>query len=55
MKVSADALTILVDPPDSRERAAAIERAAFKPALFIELQKESAATLRATTTSGHSC
>ncbi len=39
-KVSKAALTILVDPSGSKERAAALEQAAFSPALFAELQKE---------------
>jgi hypothetical protein len=39
LQVSDDALTILVDPPDSEERAQAIRRAALKPELFTELNK----------------
>jgi hypothetical protein len=39
-KVSADALTILVDPPDSTDRADAIRRAAKAPALFANLLEE---------------
>lgn len=39
-KVSKDALTILVDPKTSEERAKAIVRAAFRPSLFAELRQE---------------
>lgn len=39
LQVTADALTILVDPPDSEERAQALRRAALKPDLFTELHK----------------
>lgn len=39
-KVSTDALTILVDPPTSMERADAIRRAAKAPALFATLLEE---------------
>lgn len=39
-KVSKDGLTIVVDPKSSTERAAAILRAAFRPALFAELRAE---------------
>jgi hypothetical protein len=39
-KVSTDALTILVDPPHSVERAHAIRRAAQAPALFANLLEE---------------
>jgi len=39
-KVSKDALTILVDPKTSVERARAIVRSAFRPALFAELRQE---------------
>ena len=39
LQVSDDALTILVDPPDSEERAQAIRRAALKPELFSEIHK----------------
>jgi hypothetical protein len=39
LQVSNDALTILVDPPDSAERAQALRRAALKPDLFSELHK----------------
>lgn len=40
LKVSADALTILLDPKSSVERAKAIQKAAFAPTLFAELRKE---------------
>lgn len=40
LKVSGDALTILVDPKDSQERIAAIRRAAFTPSLFSELRQQ---------------
>lgn len=40
LKVSKPALTILVDPEDSRERADAIVKAAFAPALFAEMRQE---------------
>jgi hypothetical protein len=39
-KVSQDALTILVDPPDSEGRAEAIRKAALAPALFATLFEE---------------
>lgn len=39
LKVSKDGLIILVDPPDSEERATALRRAAFSPALFEEIRK----------------
>jgi hypothetical protein len=39
LQVSADAVTILVDTPDSPDRGQAIRRAAFKPELFSELHK----------------
>lgn len=39
-KVSKDALTILVDPMTSVDRAKAIVRAAFRPSLFAELRQE---------------
>ena len=39
-KVSKDGLTIVVDPKSSTERATAILRAAFRPALFAELRAE---------------
>lgn len=39
-KISSDALTILVDPLDSEERAEAIRRAAKAPALFATLLEE---------------
>jgi len=39
-KISNDGLTILVDPKQSTERASAIIRAAFRPALFAELRQE---------------
>lgn len=40
LKVSHQALTILVDPKDSAERAKFIREAAFAPALFSELQAQ---------------
>ena len=40
LKVSSDALMILVDPKDSVERAKAIVRAAFAPQLFVDLQAQ---------------
>jgi hypothetical protein len=40
IKVSVDALTILVDPVDSRERQEAIVKAAFLPALFVDLREQ---------------
>jgi len=40
LKVSGDALTILVDPKESQERIAAIRRAAFTPSLFSELRQQ---------------
>lgn len=40
LKVSKDGLTIVVDPKSSTERAAAILRSAFRPALFAELRAE---------------
>lgn len=39
-KISKDGLTVVVDPKSSKERAAAIIRAAFRPALFAELRQE---------------
>lgn len=39
-KISKDGLTMVVDPKSSTERAAAIIRAAFRPALFAELRNE---------------
>lgn len=39
LQVSQDAVTILVDTPDSPERAQALRRAAFKPDLFADLHK----------------
>jgi len=45
MQVSDDALTILVDPPDSEDRAQAIRRAALKPELFTELHKHFGGTI----------
>src|ERR1700687_1570285 len=39
LQVSSDAVTILVDPPDSTERAQALRKAAFKPDLFGGLHK----------------
>lgn len=45
LKISSDALTILVDPKESPERAKAIIHAAFKPALFNELQQQYGRTL----------
>lgn len=40
LKISRDALTILVDPKDSQDRAKAIVRAAFTPVLFDDLQTQ---------------
>lgn len=40
LKVSHDALTILVDPKDSADRARIIRQSAFAPALFAELQAQ---------------
>jgi hypothetical protein len=40
LRISKPALTMLVDPPESRERAKAILDAAFAPALFAEFRKE---------------
>ena len=45
MQVSDDALSILVDPPESEDRAQAIRRAALKPELFTELQKHFGGTV----------
>jgi len=45
MQVSDDALSILVDPPESEERAQAIRRAALKPELFTELHKHFGGTV----------
>jgi|SRR5450759_3223009 len=45
LKISSDALTILVDPKDSTERIEAIRKAAFMPSLFAELQKQYGETL----------
>lgn len=45
LKISPDALTILVDTKDSVERIQAIRKAAFLPALFAELQKHYGETL----------
>ncbi|MGC1511407.1 MAG: hypothetical protein WA797_00620 [Acidimicrobiales bacterium] len=45
LRISKEAVVILVDPKDSKDRATAIKRAAFSPALFEELQKEYGATL----------
>ncbi len=45
LQVSDDALTILVDPPDSEERAQALRRAALKPELFSELNKHFGGTV----------
>jgi hypothetical protein len=39
-KISKDGLTIIVDPKHSTDRASAILRAAFRPALFAELRQE---------------
>jgi hypothetical protein len=39
-RISKDGLTIIVDPKGSSERAAAIVRAAFRPALFSDLREE---------------
>lgn len=39
-RISKDGLSILVDPKSSPEWAGAIIRAAFRPALFMELRKE---------------
>lgn len=40
LKISADALTILVDPKDSVERAKLIVKAAFNPQLFSDLNEQ---------------
>ncbi|HRD94946.1 MAG TPA: hypothetical protein PLA97_00900 [Rubrivivax sp.] len=40
VRISQEGLTILVDPPESVERAQAIMRAAFRPVLFADLRKE---------------
>ncbi|THD11845.1 hypothetical protein [Metallibacterium scheffleri] len=40
LKISADALTILVDPKDSVERAKLIVKAAFSPQLFSDLNEQ---------------
>lgn len=45
LKISPKALTILVDPKDSVDRAQAIREAAYLPVLFQELQKEYGSTL----------
>lgn len=45
LKISTDALTILVDPKDSAARIEAIKRAAFSPVLFSEFQKQYGETL----------
>jgi hypothetical protein len=45
LQVSDDALTILVDPPDSADRVQAIRRAALKPDLFSELHKHFGGTV----------
>lgn len=45
LKISKDALTILVDPKDSIERAKAIQRAAFLPALFADFKSEYGSSL----------
>jgi hypothetical protein len=45
LQVSNDALSILVDPPESEERAQAIRRAALKPELFTELNKHFGGTV----------
>lgn len=45
MQVSDDALTILVDPSDSEDRAQAIRRAALKPELFTQLHKHFGGTV----------
>ncbi|MFT4190243.1 MAG: hypothetical protein QM617_01830 [Comamonas sp.] len=39
-KISKDGLSIIVDPKSSTDRATAIIRAAFRPALFAELRTE---------------
>jgi len=40
LKISSDALTILVDPKDSVERAKLIVKAAFSPQLFSDLNEQ---------------
>lgn len=45
LKISSDALTIVVDPKDSSDRIEAIKRTAFLPVLFSELQKHYGETL----------
>jgi hypothetical protein len=45
LKISSDALTILVDPKDSAERVAAIRKAAFLPVLFLEFRNQYGDTL----------
>jgi|SRR5579859_1510335 len=45
LRVSTDALTILVDQKDSPERTTAITKAALLPVLFSELQKQYGNTL----------
>jgi hypothetical protein len=45
LQVSDDALTILVDPPDSEDHAQALRRAALKPELFTELHKHFGGTI----------
>lgn len=40
LRISTDALTILVDPKASKDRIEALKRAAFLPTLFSELRKE---------------
>jgi len=44
LKITQEALVILVDPADSVERAKAIQAAAFGPTLFAELRKEYGST-----------
>lgn len=45
LKISADALTILVEQHDSLERADAIRRAAYNPALFDDIRKQYGETI----------
>jgi len=45
LKISQDALIILVEPQSSLERAAAIRRAAFAPVLFDEIRKNYGETI----------
>lgn len=40
LRLSEDAITALMAPPDSPERRDALERSALKPGLFAELRKE---------------